>query len=150
MVKTRTRNKITGPAQVTPLSRDVIVLRKINWKKIPGGIIAKIAEAQLEPGQPEEEMPWFSKGYIANDQPHSPAITEFIIRNTKGFAIARVDTGEIIRTGTIDDLETFDQAVSRARVQLSIDVDLDGDEEEDDENELDDDEDEELENLDDE
>lgn len=151
MALVKTRNKVSGPAQITPLDRDVIVLRKVNWKKIPGGIYQRIADAQLQPGISEVDMPWFRKGYIANDQPRSAAISEFIIRNTIGFAIARTDTGEFIRKGKIEDLETFDQAVARARVQVAIEVNLDDDEDEEDLDTLDDDDDdEELENLDDE
>lgn len=137
-------NKVSGPAQVLPLDRDVLVLRKINLKKVPAGIIEMLAEGNIAPGVPEYKMPWFSQGYISNDLARHPQVSKWITREvTKGFAVARTDTGEILKTYTVDELAAADYAVENARTELAILVNLE------DEVEDEDDEDEDLEDEDD-
>lgn len=117
-------NTITGPAQVMPMDRDVLVLRKVNWKRIPAGIIDMLATSDIAPGIPESRMPWFADGYVANDSARHAQISKYLIEATIGFAVARTDNGEIIKTYKKDELAAADFAVANARTELAVLVDL--------------------------
>lgn len=134
-------NKVTGPAQVMPMDRDVLVLRKINWKKIPVGIIEMLADSDIAPGVPEKRMPWFADGYVANDSARHAEISKYLIAATLGFAVARTDNGEIVKTYKKDELAQADYAVANARTELAVLVDLadEVDEDEDEDEDLEDD-----------
>lgn len=123
------KQPILPPAQVGPLDRDVLVLRKLNAKKIPDGVYTMLAEQHIHPGIAEGLMPWFKDGYVSNDMPRTTQITEFVLDATEGFAIARTDNGEILREFGPEDLAKADAIVSKARVELAIKVQLEAEEE---------------------
>lgn len=128
------KNKIRGPQQTQVLDRDVLVLRKINFKKLDPGIYDLLADTQLEPDVKEEQMPWFDEGYVANDHPRDAMISAAIIKVTKGFVVARTDNGDILHDFGMD-LAAADKAVQNAKVKLDIDVTLEPDAEDEDEDE---------------
>lgn len=131
---TTTRNiKHRGPAQVRPVDKDVILLRKVNWKKMRPGIIDKIANTSLRPGEKEMTFPWFSDGYVAGEQPRDALVSRAIMEATEGFAIARTDSGEILAEFKKDQVVEAEAVTHGAKTQLAIDVTLNG--EDDDEGE---------------
>lgn len=117
------RSKIKPPQQTTVLDRDVTVVRKLNFKKLPEGIIEILATTNLEPGIHEQQMSWWDEGYVANDHPRDSIISKFLIDNTLGFAVARTDTGEIIHDFGMD-LAAADRAAASAKVKLDVDFEL--------------------------
>lgn len=139
----RTRAKSKPPQQILPLARDVIVLRKIDMrfkgspKQERENILEILGMAQLEPGVHEQEMPWFRDGYVTNDQPRDSIVADKLISTTIGFAIARTDTGEILKEFGVGELKQADQAVANARVMPSFDFELDPEDEDDEEPEAD-------------
>ena len=130
------RSKTKEPQQITPLKRELAVLRKVNMR-FPGmsarerdNMQSILALTQLEPGVPESDMSWFSEGYVSNDQARDFIVTEALIAHTLGFAVARTDTGEIVKTYGKSNLKAAEKAVAGARLQLSVDVDLEAEEDE--------------------
>lgn len=135
MASTR-RSKVKQPQQITVLGRDLAVLRKINMK-FPGSpqrerdnIVEMLALTQLEPGVFESEMSWFAEGYVTNDHPRDMVITQKIMGATLGFAVARTDTGEILREYGKDGLKKAEAAIADAKPRLELEVALDDDEDE--------------------
>lgn len=143
MARTR-KSKVKGPQQVMPLGRSLIVLRKIDQRKLGADkkarakFLERLALTQLEPDVPEAEMAWFSQGYIANDQPRDSISQQVVMNATipNAFAIATTEDGEILKSGLslVEAEELMTRAVARP---ISIDFDLD-DEDEDDEEEVED------------
>ena len=88
--------KHRGPAQVRVIDRDVILLRKVNFRKMRPGIVEKIAQTALRPNDYEGDQPWFGDGYVAGEQPRDALLSAAIMEATTGFAIARTDSGEIL------------------------------------------------------
>lgn len=139
-----TKNKVKPAQQVYPTQRDLIVLRKLDIR-FPGSspneranIIEMLSTAQLEPGVPEGEMPWFRDGYVTNDHPRDFILTDKLMKVTTGFAIARTDTGEILREFGPENLAAADAAIAKAKVQIpSIEFELDSEDEADPEPEAD-------------
>lgn len=133
MVATATRHR--GPAQKRVLDGDVILLRKVNFKKMGNGIVDRLSRTALRPGEYEGDQPWFLDGYVAGEQPRDALISEAIMKNTLGFAIARTDSGDIIAEFDKKDVVKAENVTHNARVELAVDVALAH------ENELDDNED---------
>lgn len=125
MVRAIRGNIASGPAQITPLSREVVVLRRLNMRKLPVGVRTMLAEEQLEPGISESEMPWFEDGYVVNDHPRSVELNKFVMKSTvknAAFAVARTDTGDIVKE--FEELEAADRAVRNARTQLDLSIEI--------------------------
>lgn len=123
--------KVKPAQQQTVLSKELAVLRKINFAKMNPNIAEIVALTQLEPEVAESEMAWFQSGYISNGHPRSSDVAEEIMATTTGFAVGRTDTGEILQEFTgADALMRAERAVAGAKVKLAIDVDLDEEEEE--------------------
>jgi hypothetical protein len=133
---TTRKSKVKPPQQITVLSRDVAVLRKIDMRfpkvsdKARKNLVEMLRLTQLEPNVPEGEMPWFADGYISNDMPRDFIITQAIMGATLGFAVARTDTGEILREYGKDELAKADRAVANVKPQLAIEVDIEDEDDE--------------------
>lgn len=130
--------KAKGPAQVTVLSRDVAVLRKLNMKKIGPGLYDILAKTNLEPGIQESQVSWFDEGYVSNDHPRDAMVSHALIDATTGFAVARTDTGEIMAKFAKDQLAEADRVAASAKIKLDINVDLTASDEDDEDLEDDD------------
>lgn len=113
-----------GPGQKRVLDGDVILLRKVNFAGIGPGFVERIGNTALRPGEYERDMPWFTEGYIAGEQPRDAMITNAIMQNTTGFAIARVDDGSIITSFNRNEAEKAERVTHSARVELAVDVAL--------------------------
>jgi len=111
-----------GPAQKRVLDSDVILLRKVNFKKLGAGFVDLLRYTPLRPGEPEGDMPWFPDGYIAAEQPRDYLVSVAILGATKGFAIARTDTGEILAEFETKDLERASNIASKAKAELAVAV----------------------------
>ena len=123
---------------VTPgrLDADLVVLRKVDVKPLSVRVtpnapttMEMIGSGHVEQGLRESQLTWFKDGYVLNDQPRTSIITDEIIDATVGFAIARTDTGEILREGGKDSLGKMLGLVKGARMSLAVDVDIEPDEE---------------------
>lgn len=141
-VQTR-KTKVKGPQQITVLSMDLAVLRKIDMNfpgeqpKVRGNIIEMLGLTQLEPGVPESEMPWFSQGFVSNDHPREAIVASKLVQHTIGFAVARTDTGEILREYGPDGMRRAEAAVANAKPVLSAEILMDDEDEAEDEPEVD-------------
>lgn len=113
------------PQKFGRLNKPVIVLRKVNPRKLqkretPTADTAMelIGKAQLQLHLREDALPWFADGFIVNDQPRDEKVARDIMKATIGFALARTDTGEILKAYGPDDM---DQAIEDAAgVQLTL------------------------------
>lgn len=119
--------KYRGPAQVRVIDRDVILLRKVDFRVLGAGMVERIANTALRPKEYEGDQPWFHDGYVAGEQPRDAMLSEAIMRATTGFAIARTDSGEILAEFGKDEVVRASEITSSAKVQLAIDVTI-GDE----------------------
>lgn len=119
---------------VTPgrLDAPLIVIRKVRVsamnkrpnKRTPS-IWEKIGLGHLEQGTEERETVWYEDGYVVNDQPRSHLLTEEIMKNTLGFAVARTDNGEIIHETGPEGLVECERAISGASFKISVGVNVD-------------------------
>ena len=111
-----------GPAQVRVIDRDVILLRKVNFRMLGPGLIDRIAKTALRPKEYEGDQPWFLDGYVAGEQPRDAMLSAAIMKATTGFAIARTDSGEILAEFGKDQVVEASRITDTAKVQLAIDV----------------------------
>jgi hypothetical protein len=118
------KNKTRGPAQRYVLDGDVILLRKINVRKVGANIMDMLARTNLRPGELEGDMPWFLDGYVAGEQPRSIELTEAIIAATTGFAVARTDSGDIMVEFNKDEAQKAEDTAHSAKTTLAVDVNL--------------------------
>ena len=125
MVTTTKQIRHRGPAQKRVLDADVILLRKVNVKKIGAGIYEKIAQTALRPGEYEGDQPWFQDGFVAGEQPRNAMVAQAIMDTTLGFAIARTDSGEILAEFDKSEVEKAETVTHSATTQLAVDVMLD-------------------------
>ena len=121
-------NKLRGPAQKTVLDGDVILLRKVNFRKMPGGIVERIRNTNLRPKELEGDQPWFLDGYVSGEHPRDVAVSREILKATEGFAIAKTETGEVMTEFSRNDVEKAERVTHSAKVTLAIDVELPTDE----------------------
>jgi len=106
------------------LDGDVILLRKVNFRKMGAGIVDRLRKTALRPGEYEGDQPWFLEGYVAGEQPRDALISEAIMQNTTGFAIARTDSGDILTEFGKDDVVRAENVTHSARIELAVDVAL--------------------------
>ena len=113
------------PQKFGRLNKPVIVLRKVNPNKlqhretpISDTAWELIGKGQLQLHLREELLPWYADGFIVNDQPRDEKVARDIAKATIGFAIARSDTGEILKVyGPKDMGQAIEDA---AGVQLTL------------------------------
>lgn len=106
-------------------SRDMIVLRKIDKGRLDPVTFAIIGETNLLPKVKENTMPWFHQGFVANDHPRDTFVSEELLAATEGFAVARSDTGEVIREyDGPSALIRAESAAAGARVRLTYDIEM--------------------------
>lgn len=124
--------RLATPGRLDPT---LIVLRKVDVRALSvrenrnaPTIMELIGGGYVEQGVPESDLSWFADGWIVSDQPRTSIVTDEIMQHTLGFAIARTDTGEIVREYPKDGLGAALKAVSTARVELSVTADLDEEE----------------------
>jgi hypothetical protein len=134
---------------VTPgrLDKPIIVLRKVNTGPLSvkpnrnaPSVMERIGMGYIEQAVEEKETTWFGQGYIINDQPRMAGITEEILANTEGFAIANSRTGQILKEGGPGSLRQMQALADGAEVTINVGVsgldDLEADESEDEDAEL--------------
>lgn len=92
------------PQKFGRLRDPVIVLRKVNVKKLqrretPTADTAweLIGKGQLQLHVKESSLPWYEQGLIVVEQPRDEKVSRDIMKATLGFAIARSDTGEVLK-----------------------------------------------------
>lgn len=106
-------------------AHDMIVLRKVDKGALDPATMEIIGDTDLLPHLQERAMPWFRQGYVANDHPRDQFVSQELVEATDGFAVARSDTGEIVRTFTGPDaLVRAERAAAGARVSLAIEFDI--------------------------
>lgn len=91
-------------------------------------MLERIGMGYAEQGMPESDLAWFQDGYILNDQPRSSIVTDEVMKNTLGFAVARTDTGTILREFGADGLDKAEAAIAGAKVDLAPSIELPDDE----------------------
>lgn len=121
-----------NPLDTSRLKGPLVLLRKINMApldvrahKNAMSILDHIRQGQPEQGVKEDQLVWFDEGYVVNDQPRSQMVTEEIMENTLGFAIARTDTAEILREFRADQYAVAVKAIEGAEIRLAVDVIVD-------------------------
>lgn len=83
-------------------------------------MMERIGMGYAEQGVPESDLSWFRDGYVLNEQPRSSIVTDEVMKHTLGFAVARTDTGEILREYEgADGLAKAEAAVAGAQVNLA-------------------------------
>ncbi len=116
---------------VTPgrLDAPLVILRKVDVPALSKRIsehspttMELIGSGYVEQGLEEKSTVWFADGYVLNDQPRDVILTEEIMEHTKGFAIARTDTGEILTEGGPKSFAKFVDMVANAKLQVSVGV----------------------------
>jgi hypothetical protein len=111
-----------GPAQVHTIDNDVILLRLVDLKKLGPGITDMLRNTALRPGEIEGDMPWFLDGYVTVDQPRDMQMSLALVEATKGFAIARTDSGEILATFERNELVRASDIADRARAEIAVNI----------------------------
>ena len=111
-----------GPQQERVLDRDVILLRKLDTRKVGGELMNVLAGTRLGGDQKEGQQDWFLDGYIAADQPRDSMMSQLIVEHTVGYAIARTDSGEILATFPKKEFRRADEVARNARVELAVNV----------------------------
>jgi len=111
-----------GPAQKRVLDGEVILLRKVDFKKLGRNIVDMLRVTNLRAGEPEGDMPWFLDGYIAAEQPRDYMISVALLEATQGFAIARTDTGDILAEFETKELARASEIATTARVEMAVDI----------------------------
>lgn len=113
------------PQRFGRLANAVIVLRKVNVNKLlkretPTADTAweLIGKGQVQLHLREDDLPWYEQGLIVNEQPRDEKVARDIAKATLGFAIARSDTGEILKVYGKDGLK--DAIADAEGVQLTI------------------------------
>ena len=112
-----------GPQQTRVLDNDVVLLRKLDTRKM-GNLMNVIAGTRLGGDIREGEQDWFLDGYVAADQPRDNMMSQAIAAHTIGFAIARSDNGEILATFPKEEFLRADEVARTARVELAVNVAL--------------------------
>lgn len=92
------------PQKIGRLREPVIVLRKVDVSKLQHRPTPEadtpwelIGRGQLQLHLREDDLPWYEQGFIVLDQPRDEKVARDIMKATIGFAIARTDTGEILK-----------------------------------------------------
>lgn len=111
-----------GPAQKRVLDADVILLRKVNFKKLGRNLVEMLRLTNLRAGEPEGDMPWFLDGYVAAEQPRDKEMSMALLEATKGFAIARTDTGDILAEFETKDYIRASEIALNAKAELAVNV----------------------------
>lgn len=113
------------PEKFGRLNKPVIVLRKVQINKLqrretPTADTAweLIGKGQVQLHLKESALPWMEQGLIVNDQPRDEKVARDIAKATLGFAIARSDTGEILKAYGKDGL--MEAESDAAGVTLSL------------------------------
>lgn len=112
------------PSRLDPT---LIVLRRVDVAKLsrripgqPDTTMEMIGKGYAKQGLVESHLTWFKDGLILNDQPRTSIVTDEIMNATLGFAIARTDTGEVIRTFGADGMAAAQAAVAGAKITLEV------------------------------
>lgn len=114
--------KHRGPAQTRVLDRDVILLRKVNFKSLGRNFVDTLASTNLRAGEPEGDMPWFMDGYVAAEQPRSYQESLALLDATEGFALARTDTGVILAEFGVDDYVKASDIAYNAKAEVAVNI----------------------------
>lgn len=114
--------KHRGPAQHRVLDGDVILLRKVSFKKLGAGIVERLRATNLRAGEPEGDQPWFLDGYVAAEQPRDIGMSRALLTATKGFAIARTDNGDILAQFDVNDYVRASEIAGKAKAELAVGV----------------------------
>lgn len=128
-------NKVKHYVPETFLSHPLVVLRKVDTEKLGGTWDYLGNEVAVWGGDDNtvraRELIWFPDGYIINDTPRESMAVGEILDATLGFAVARSDTGQILKTFPAgkEGLKAAEKAIGGARVELNIDVQMQEDEE---------------------
>ncbi len=109
-----------GPAQIHVTDNDVILLRQVDFKRLGPGLTDMLRNTHITPGTPEGDMPWFMEGYIAVDQPRDINMSMAILEATLGFAIARVDTGEVLAQFERNQFERATKVASNSKASYAV------------------------------
>jgi len=115
--------KHRGPQQKRVVDGDVILLRKINPRKM-GGLMQELRFTQLAPNEPEGDMPWFLENYVACDHPRSVEMSKALLDATVGYAVARVDNGEILvdLPGTVESYQRAAGIANSVKIENAINM----------------------------
>ena len=108
------------PEKFGRLKDAVLVLRKVNINKLqhranPQADTAweLIGKGQVQLHLYEYQLPWYKDGFIINDNPRDEKVARDIMKATIGFALARSDTGEVIKVyGPSEMQAAYDDAAS--------------------------------------
>jgi hypothetical protein len=114
--------KHRGPAQTRVLDNDVVLLRKLDVRRMGSALMEILYRTRLGGDIKEGDQDWFLDGYVAADQPRDAAMSQAIAENTIGFAIARSDNGEILATFPKNEFRRADEIARTARVELAVDI----------------------------
>lgn len=114
--------KHQGPAQQHVVDKDVILLRKVDFKRLGVNVVDMLRSTDLRPGEKEGDRPWFLEGYVSNDQPRDYQMSVALMKNTLGFALARTDTGEILHEFERNQLERASKIADRAKAELAVEI----------------------------
>jgi hypothetical protein len=104
------------------LHNPLVVLRKIDLKKMDQATLAIVGDAQLAFRYPESNLVWFADGYILNDQPRLSEVSKELIAATEHFAIGRTDSMSIMADEL--SLTQAEKAVKGAKITLDLNVEL--------------------------
>ena len=99
----KARAAIYDPVKVGRTAQDFIVLTKVNTRPLKtivngSSLWERIGQGQLLLHETEATFPWMDQGYVVTEQPRTNDLTQGIIDNTRGFAVANTDTMEIVAT----------------------------------------------------
>lgn len=119
------------PQSIGRLKDPVIVLRKVNPKRLQGRETPQadtawelIAKAQVQLHLREDRLPWLEQGFIINDQPRDEKVSRDIEKATIGFAVARTDTGEILQVFAKEDIDKAYETARSARMVITPSIQM--------------------------
>lgn len=114
------------PEKFGRLNKPVVVLRKVNTKRLDVRATADadtamelIGKGQVQLHLREDSLPWLAQGYVINDQPRDEKVARDIVKATIGFALARTDTGEIMKKYGADGLGEAEADARSVKLTMS-------------------------------
>jgi hypothetical protein len=123
--------KHRGPAQVHALDEELILLRKVDFDALGPNLVDTLRNTDIRPGEKEGDRPWFLDGYISVDQPRDLEMARAILAASKGLALARTDTGEVLAEFPRDQIERAERVLGKAKKSLGVDIIMEDEDESD-------------------
>lgn len=104
-----------GAAQIHALDNDVILLRKVDFKRLGPNLTEMLRNTDIRPGEKEGDQAWFLEDYITVEHPRDYQMSVEILNATVGYGLARTDTGEVLAEFERDQFERASRVAAKSQ-----------------------------------